>query len=75
MFFRASCAEQARRLGLAGSVRNVAGGDVEASFEGDDAAVEAILAWCAVGPPLARVERVDVDDEPATGELRFRVVG
>ena len=75
VFFRAACAEEARRLGLAGWVRNVPDGDVEATFEGHGAAVAAILAWCATGPPLAAVERVDVDEERPTGEAGFRVVG
>ena len=75
VFFRASCAEEARRLGLAGWIRNVRDGDVEAVFEGDDAAVDAIVRWCATGPPQARVDRVDVDPQPTTGETGFRVVG
>lgn len=73
VFFRASCAEMARRLGLAGSIRNAAGGSVEAVFEGADAAVEEIIAWCRHGPPTARVDGVEVDEETPTGETRFRI--
>ena len=73
VFFRASCAERAAALGLTGWIRNVANGDVEAVFEGTDAAVEQIVRWCREGPPLARVDRIDVVDETPTGESGFRV--
>jgi acylphosphatase len=74
VFFRASCIERARELGVAGWVRNTLDGRVEAEFEGADAAVRAILAWCGEGPPLARVGSVEIRDEPPTGELGFRAI-
>jgi acylphosphatase len=73
VFFRASCAERVAALGLSGWIRNVANGDVEAVFEGTDAAVEQIVRWCRQGPPLARVDRIDVVDESPTNESGFRV--
>lgn len=63
--FRASCAAQARRLGLDGWVRNLADGSVQVLADGPAAAVEALISWCRHGPPLARVDDVavlDVDD-------------
>ena len=73
VFFRAACVELARELHLAGWIRNTLDGRVEAEFEGESAAVEAMLAWCREGPPHARVDSVDVGDEPRTGETEFRV--
>jgi len=58
--FRAATRATARRLGLAGWVRNLPDGRVEAWFVGSRAAVEAIVAWCHRGPARARVDRVDV---------------
>jgi acylphosphatase len=75
VFFRASCARRASDLGLAGWVRNRSDGAVEATFEGDKLAVEALVAWCRQGPPGAAVVDVDVLDEAPTGELGFRVMG
>jgi acylphosphatase len=75
VFFRASCSEEARRLGVAGWVRNREDGAVEATFEGPAAAVDAVVAWCRTGPPLAAVDRVDVSAEPPIGEVGFRIVG
>jgi acylphosphatase len=73
VFFRASCAGRARALGLSGWVRNASDGGVEAVFEGEDAGVESMLAWCRRGPPYAEVDRVEVREEAPTGAEGFRV--
>ncbi|HXF36819.1 MAG TPA: acylphosphatase [Actinomycetota bacterium] len=73
VFYRATCAEHARRLGVAGWVRNLPDGRVEAAFEGPDAAVDAMVSWCGEGPPYARVEGVEVHAEDPRGEAGFRV--
>lgn len=73
VFYRASCAERARALGLAGWVRNTLDGQVEAEFEGAPEAVTAMVSWCSVGPPHAAVEHVEVVEAPSTGETGFRV--
>jgi acylphosphatase len=73
VFYRASCAERARELGLAGWIRNTPAGGVEAAFEGTEAAVDEIVAWCRRGPSGARVDRIDVEDEDVVGETGFRI--
>jgi acylphosphatase len=73
VFFRATCASEARRRGVGGRVRNVPGSRVEAVFEGPEDAVEAMVAWCRRGPELARVEEVQVRAEEPIGERNFRV--
>jgi acylphosphatase len=42
---------------------------VEALAEGDRAGVEALVAWCRRGPPLARVSGVRVAWEEPRGDL------
>jgi acylphosphatase len=73
VFFRASCARLADDLGVSGWVRNLPDGDLEAVFQGPDAAVERILAWCREGPRHARVDAVDVRPEPPLGRAGFCV--
>jgi acylphosphatase len=73
VFFRTSCARVAEDLGLAGWVRNLPGGDLEAAFQGVDRAVEDMLEWCRKGPSHARVDRVEVKDEPAFPDTGFRI--
>jgi acylphosphatase len=65
--FRASAASEARRLQLTGWVRNQLDGTVETEAEGDDAAVEAFLAWLRRGPSYARVTSINPEWLPATG--------
>lgn len=60
VWFRGAMQEEARRLGVAGWVRNRLDGTVEAEAEGERAHVEALVAWAHQGPPGARVERVEV---------------
>lgn len=59
VFFRASAREEAQRLGLTGRARNRADGSVEVIACGDAAALDALERWLHVGPPLARVSRVE----------------
>lgn len=69
VFYRASTQRQAHALGLRGWVCNLADGRVEAMFEGEQAVVARMLAWCRQGPPNAYVVDVDVRYEPFTGEF------
>ena len=66
--YRASTASEARRLGVVGWVRNRSDGTVELEVEGAAERVAKLLAWCEVGPPAARVERVAVEDVVARGD-------
>jgi acylphosphatase len=74
VFFRTSCADLAKGLGLSGWIRNVSGGGVEAVFEGTETAVEQMLSWCREGPPLARVDRLGSVDEAPTDGSGFHII-
>ena len=73
VWFRDSCQEEARTLGVRGFVRNRADGAVEAEFEGPEAAVERMVVWCGHGPARARVDAVDTERIATVGEPGFRV--
>jgi len=73
VFFRDGCREQARALGVRGFVHNRIDGAVEAEFEGPEAAVERMVAWCRTGPPRARVDAVTTERIATIGEPGFRV--
>ena len=70
--FRYATRDRARSRGIAGHVRNLPDGTVEAVFEGAPDAVDALVAWCARGPTGARVDDVKVELETPIGETGFR---
>jgi len=74
VFFRDTCRREARARGLAGWVTNRPDGSVAAVFEGTDADVEALVAWCSRGPSSARVDTVEVTDEEAQGDAGFAIL-
>jgi acylphosphatase len=69
VYYRASMVQEARRLGVAGWVRNRRDGAVEALVLGDAASVQALVDWAHRGPEQARVERLEVTDVPDPGGL------
>ena len=67
--FRAFAREQATSLGLSGYVRNLPDENtVEIEAEGEKDRLEKLIAYLRVGPPLARVERVEVNWSEYTGQ-------
>lgn len=69
VFFRASAAELARSLALRGRAQNLDDGSVLVLAAGQRAALAEFTAWLRRGPPLARVEAVEVEEvDPAALE-------
>jgi acylphosphatase len=58
--YRKQAARVARHLDVRGWVRNVSNGSVEACLEGEEQAVDAVVAWCAFGPRRGRVDEVRI---------------
>lgn len=71
--FRFETRAQARRLGVAGWVRNLADGSVEALVEGEAAAVDALLAWMEHGAAGAAVTSLDTSPAEPTGASGFEI--
>ncbi|BDI22442.1 acylphosphatase [Herbiconiux sp. L3-i23] len=71
--FRYAAVDAAERIGVAGWVRNLPDGRVEAFVEGADDAVEAMLRWLGDGPPSASVDDVTVTEADPAGSMGFRI--
>ncbi|MBI2933224.1 MAG: acylphosphatase [Planctomycetes bacterium] len=72
--YRMYCSEEAEGHGLAGWVRNLPDGRVEALFQGPRESVEGMIEWCRQGPPAAHVIDVAVEWQPARSDLKgFRI--
>lgn len=73
VFYRDTCRRVAGQQGVAGWVRNLPDGRVEAVFEGAAESVEHMVMWAHRGPSRARVVAVDVHDEPVEGLAIFEI--
>jgi acylphosphatase len=73
VYYRATTRETARERGVDGWVKNLEDGRVEAVFEGEPDAVEAMIEWCQTGSPQARVNDVEVEYEDPTGISGFEI--
>jgi acylphosphatase len=71
--FRWYAQEQALRLGVSGWVRNEPDGSVLLHVEGDDDAVDAMVAWCRQGPSMAKVGNVAVQDATPGAATSFEI--
>lgn len=73
VWFRESTRREADSLGVAGWVRNLSDGRVEAVFEGEPSAVNQMVAWAQEGPTAAHVTGYEIHDEDPQGQQGFRV--
>lgn len=62
--FRYWIRRKATRLGVEAEARNLENGQVEAVFRGEKEAVLKMIEICKQGPPLARVDQVEIVDHP-----------
>jgi acylphosphatase len=68
VFFRASTAQQARRLGLSGWARNLPSGEVEVVAAGGETQLAELAVWLWQGPPAAAVVGVVTEEWAAPVE-------
>jgi acylphosphatase len=73
VFFRDTTRRRAAERGVSGWVRNNPDGTVEAAFEGEADAVDAMVRFAHEGPRGAIVERVEVTEEDPEGLSGFGV--
>jgi acylphosphatase len=73
VWYRGSCADQARALSVSGWARNLPDGRVEVVAEGEPDAVDKLVEWCHAGPAYAHVTAVEVRSEVPEGLTGFAV--
>jgi len=69
VFYRSNTRRKALELGITGWVRNLPDGRVEIVAEGEREKLERLIEWCRHGPPLARVEDLEIIWEEPRGEF------
>ncbi len=66
MYFRASTARRAIALSISGHAENLADGSVRVLAAGDAGALAELVRWLQTGPPMARVDSIEVEEiDPA----------
>ena len=73
VFFRETTRSKASSRGVAGWVTNRSDGAVEAVFEGDPEAVDALVEFARAGPRGAEVSDVEVSEEEPEGLSGFEI--
>ena len=72
--FRYFTWQEAKKLGLKGSVRNRIDGSVEVIAQGDETQMADFERWLNKGPKTAKVERVLVFEQAEIKMSRFSIV-
>ena len=68
--FRNFTQMNAKQLGINGYAKNLPNGKVEVVAEADKARLDALVALLEKGPRFARVDSLEVDERPFTGEYK-----
>jgi len=75
VWYRKFTQSVAQKLGIAGEVRNLPDGSVEVKATLDDELLEPFLEALRKGPPLARVDGIEVEEVDERFEGGFRITG
>lgn len=70
VFFRENTKRKAEKLRVAGWIKNLRDGRIEAIFEGDKGNVEKMVDWARRGSFLAKVDGLDLVWEDYKGEFQ-----
>jgi acylphosphatase len=74
VFFRSFVLNKANELNITGWVHNTSSGAVEIQAEGSKETLDKLISELHVGPPQARVDRVDAEWDKAKGKFHgFRI--
>lgn len=73
VFYRNSTQKKGTELGLSGYVMNKADGSVFIEAEGEEESLKKLVEWCHIGPLLAKVSAVKVQENSIVGFEGFVV--
>ena len=73
VYFRKSTKQQANKYSIAGYVRNMPDGSVEAVCQGEQENIDKFIEWCKIGPKSAIVEKVIIEDCDSIIEKKFEI--
>ena len=68
--YRYSTYHQAISIGAKGWVRNIPNNKVEIIFEGEEPELNKMIQWCYQGPPMARVDNIEITEQKFKNEFK-----
>ena len=71
--FRFHTERTAREFQINGFVKNIPDGSVYIEAEGEEEHLDIFVGWCRQGPKWARVDRLELHEQPVTGYTDFKV--
>jgi len=74
VFFRKSTYDKAITLGLKGWVKNEPDGSVTVEIEGELHGILAMSSWLKLGPPLAQVSELTIEQQEEQGHTDFKIL-
>lgn len=74
VWFRATTKAKAEELNLQGNVKNLTNGCVFIQAEGDEENVDRFVEWCKVGPEMATVKEVKIENSQVKNFMDFKIV-
>lgn len=69
VLFRDSACRRAKKLRITGEVKNNSDKTVTVIAEGPENKLKELIEWCYNGPILAKVDKIDIKWENATGQF------
>lgn len=70
VMYRDSARRHAKKLDLVGWVMNKSDGTVKLIAEGEEKNLKQFIDWCYNGPMLAKVDKIDISWQEATGQFK-----
>jgi acylphosphatase len=72
--YRASARNAATELGVSGTTKNLANGDVEIYATGSKEQLDKFIAWCRKGPAISKVSHVQTTELPLQAFDGFAII-
>ena len=64
---------KALQLGIKGFIKNLEDGSLYLEAEGQENQLENFLVWCKQGPPLAEIEKIEVEEREIKDYNNFSI--
>jgi acylphosphatase len=74
VYFRHSARIKAEELGICGTARNLANGDVCIEAEGEETILQEFINWCKEGPINALVTKIQISEISNKGFYGFQII-